>query len=60
MKAKFMAVTGYKDPKAAEQIGRKVLGLSYRLAEDVIELKVPMPFKVRGRGGQKKVVELGG
>ena len=55
-----MAVTGDKDPKAAEPVGGKVLGLSYKLAEDVIELKVPMHFKVKGRGGQKKVVELGG
>ena len=60
MKAKFMAVTGDKDPKAAEPIGGKVLGLSYKLAEDVIELKVPMQFKFKGRGGQKNVVELGG
>ena len=55
-----MAVTGDKDPKAAEPIGGKVLGLSYKLAEDVIELKVPMHFKVKGRGGQEKIVELGG
>ena len=60
LKAKFMAVTGDKDPKAAEPIGGKVLGLSYKLAEDVIELKVPMQFKVKGRKGQKKIVELGG
>ena len=60
MKANYMAVTGGKDPKAAEQMGEKVLWLSCKLAEGVIELKVPMQFKVKGRGGQKKVVELGG
>jgi hypothetical protein len=54
-----MTVTRDKDPKAAEPVGGKVLGLSYRLAEDVIELKVPMQFKLKGRKGQKKVVELG-
>ena len=54
-----MAVTGDKDSKAAEPVGGKVLGLSYKLAEDVIELKVPMQFKLKGRRGQKKVVELG-
>ena len=31
-KAKFMAVTGDKDPEAAEPLGGKVLGLSYKLA----------------------------
>ena len=36
LKAKFMAVTGDKDPKSAEPIRGKVLGLSYKLAEDVI------------------------
>ena len=60
LKAKFLAVTGDKDSKAAEPVEGKVLGLSYKLAEDVIKLKVPMQFKVKGRGGQKKVVELGG
>ena len=60
MKAKFMAATGGKDPKTAEQMGEKVLGLLYKLAEGVIELKATMQFKVKGRGGQKKVVELGG
>ena len=54
-----MAVTGDKNPEAAEPVGGKVLGLSYKLAEDMIELKVPMQFKVKGRGGQKKVIELG-
>ena len=60
MKAKFMAATGGKDPKAAEQMGEEVLGLSYKLAEGLIELKVPMQFQVKGRGGQKKVVKMGG
>ena len=32
-------------------MGGKVLGLSYKLAEDVIELKVPMQFKMNGWGG---------
>ena len=59
LKAKFMAVTGDKDPEAVEPVGGKVLGLSYKLAEDQLELKVPMQFKIKGRGGQKKVVELG-
>ena len=59
LKAKFMAVTRDKNPEAAEPVGAKVLGLFYKLAEDMIELKVPMQFKVKGRGGQKKVVELG-
>ena len=60
LKNKFMAVTGDKDPKAAEPVGGKVLGLSYKLAEDVIKLKVPMQFKLKGRRGQKKVMDLGG
>ena len=36
LKAKFMAVTGGKDPRAADQMGEKVLGLLYKLAEGVI------------------------
>ena len=42
LKGKFMAVTGDKDSNAAEPVGGEVLGLSYKLAEEVIELKVPM------------------
>ena len=52
LKAKFMAVTGDKDPKAAELVGGKVLRLCYKLAEDVIELKTPC--SPRSRGGEAR------
>ena len=58
LKAKFMVVTGDQDPKSAEHLGGKVLGLSYRLAEDHLDLIVPMQFKVKSRASQKKVIKL--
>ena len=50
IRAKFMATTGDPRPEAATPLGYKVLGMSYKLAEDVFTLKIPIKFNMKGRG----------
>ena len=53
MRAKFMAVSGDSDPLQAIPIGGKVLGLEYQLAEDSIQMAIPVSLAGSGSPNSK-------
>ena len=53
MVPKFMAVSGDPDPAAAELLGGKVLGINYRLGEDMVTFKVKLNYFINIKGREK-------
>ena len=61
MTIKFMAVTGSRDDFEEEQLGGKCLGVSYRIAEDIIHFSIKPCFyisKAKSLDVTREVVKL--